>query len=108
MVHIMATAWWPPHPAKGAEIAKKAYDAAKKFPPDESLVTLLVQGFVGDKIGTKSIAIWSVKEGKLEEALNRISDMMRFYEEVEGFTDKIDLMTTIEEAWASVGMKPPE
>ncbi len=51
MVHIMATAWWPPNPAKQAEIAKKAYEAAKKFPPDESLGTLLVQGFIGDKIG---------------------------------------------------------
>ena len=108
MVHIMVTAWWPPHPAKGAEIAKKAYEAAKKFPADESLGTLLVQGFIGDKIGTKSIAIWSVKEGKLEESLTRISDALLLYAEVEGFTSKIDLMRTIEEAWESVGMKPPE
>jgi len=33
---------------------------------------------------------------------------LRLYAEVEGFTSKIDLMTTVEEAWASVGMKPPE
>ncbi len=108
MVHIMATAWWPPNPTKGAEIAKKGYDAAKKFPADESLLTLLVQGFMGDKIGTKSISIWNIKEGKLEDALTRIMDEMRFYAEVEGFTYKLDLMVTVEEAWATVGMTPPE
>ena len=108
MVLIMATAWWPPNPAKGAEMAKKAYEAAKKFPPDESLATFVVQGFMGDNIGTKSINIWNVKEGKLEAALNRINEALRFYAEVEGFTSKIDIMLTVEEAWATVGMKPPE
>ena len=108
MVHIMATAWWPPNLTKGAEIAKKAYEAAKKFPVDESLATLLVQGFMGDKIGTKSISIWNVKEGKLEEALNLTGEILRFYAEIEGVTYKTTLMVTPEEAYATVGMKPPE
>lgn len=108
MPHIMVTAWYPMYPAKAAEVAKKTYDAVKKFPADESIATLLAQGFMGSKVGIKVITIWNVKEGKLEEALTRIGEMMRFYAEVEGFTYKTELMVTPEEAWATVGMTPPE
>lgn len=106
MVHIMATMWWPP--TKNIEIAKKAVETAKKFPDDESLGTLLAQGYMGDKIGIKAITIWNVKEGKLIEALAWVGEILAFYAEVEGVTYKTDLMTTPEEAWDSVGMKPPE
>ena len=108
MPHIMVTAWYPMGPTKAAEVAKKAYEVVKKFPADESIATLLAQGFMGSKVGIKAITIWNVKEGKLEEALTRIGDMLRFYAEVEGFTYKSELMVTVEEAWATVGMKPPE
>ena len=104
----MATSWWPMGLTKSAEMAKKAYEAVKKFPVDESLGTLLVQGFMGDKVGYKAITIWNVKEGKFEEALTRIGEAMGLYTEVEGYTYRLDIMTTTEEAWASVGMTPPE
>ena len=108
MVHIMATTWWPMGLTKSAEMGKKTYEVVKKFPADESIATQLVQGFMGDKVGYKAITIWNVKEGKLEEALTLIGDTMRLYTEVEGFTFRLDLMTTVEDAWANIGMKPPE
>jgi len=59
-------------------------------------------------MGIKAITITNIKEGKLEEALTRSMEILRFYAEIEGLTYKTDLMTTPEEAYASVGMKPPE
>ena len=108
MPHIMVTSWWPMGPAKSAEIAKKAYEIAKKFPADESIMIDLAQGFLGSKMGVKSVAIVNVKEGKLEEAVARVLEIYGLYTEVEGFTYKAEIMVTVEEAWASVGMKPPE
>ena len=46
---------------------------------------------------------------KAEKHVNdRAVERLGFIAEVEGVTYKIDLMTTPEEAYASVGMKPPE
>jgi len=106
MVHIMSELWFPP--TKGTDIAKKAFEAVKKFPADETLGTELASGLVGDKKGIKSITITNIKEGKLEEALIRSGEILRFFAEIEGVTYKTTLMTTPEEAYATVGMKPPE
>ena len=106
MPNIMSELWFPP--TKGTDIAKKAFEAVKKFPVDETLGTQLASGLVGDRKGIKSITITSVKEGKLEEALNLTGEILRFYAEIEGVTYKTDIMTTPEEAYATVGMKPPE
>ena len=106
MVQIMVSMWWAP--GKGIEIAKKGIEAAKKFPADETIATTLATGFMGDKIGTKAITIANVPEGKLEEALTRTREILNFYGEVGGVTAKIDIMLTVEEAYASVDMKPPE
>ena len=102
----MATLWWPP--TKNVEIAKKAIEAFTKFPADETIATNLATGLMGDKQGIKAITISNVKEGKLVEALTRAGETLAFYAEIEGVTYKIDIMTTPEEAYASVGMKPPE
>jgi len=106
MPNIMVTIWFPP--TKGIDVAKKAIESRKKFPADESIAIQLAQGLIGDRQGIKSITISEVKEGKLEEALTRAGEILRFIAEIEGVTYKIDLMTTPEEAYASVGMKPPE
>ena len=106
MVHIMITMWWPP--TKNRDVAKKVIEGMKKFPPDESLFTTLAQGMMGDKMGVKAITIANVKDGKLVEALTLAREMLRFYEEIEGLTSKIDLMTTPEEGFAALGMKRPE
>ena len=102
----MSTIWFPP--TKGTDVAKKAIEAFKKFPADESIAIQLVQGLIGDRQGIKSISISEVKEGKLEEALTRTGETLRFIAEVEGVTYKVDLMTTPQEAYETVGMKAPE
>ena len=103
---VMVTVWFPP--TKGIDIAKKAIEALKKFPADESIAIQLAQGLASDRQGFKSITISEVKEGKLEEALDRANEIVDFYTEIEGVTYKMDLMVTPQEAYARIGMKPPE
>ena len=108
MVHIMATAWWPPNPTKGAELAKKAYEAAKKFPPDETILKNLAMGYMRDKGGIKVVIMNEVMEGKLQEALERTNEAIDLYIDIEGYSVRFDLMATPLEAWQSINMPMPE
>ena len=103
---IMTTVWYPM--TQRFEFGKKAIEAAKKFPPDESIAKNLGSGIMRDKRGVKIVVLNEVMEGKLQEALDRTNEVIALYDDIEGLNIKTDLMATPLEAWESINMKPPE
>lgn len=107
MVYLLMTVWFPPH--KGEEVGKKFLELIKKFPPDKSLGKVVLDGaLMRTKYGIKAITISEVKEGKLEEAFARTSEMLAFYSEIEGVNSRLDTMATLIESMDLVGLKVPE
>ena len=103
---IMTTVWYPM--TQRMETAKIAIEAAKKFPPDETIAKNLATGFMRDKHGVKVVIMSEVMEGKLQEALDLVNESVALYNDIEGFNIKTDLMATTLEAWQTINMKPPE
>ena len=107
MVYLLATVWFPPH--KGEEVGKKFLEIAKKFPEDRSLGKSVLDGaLMRTKDGIKAITISEVKEGKLDDGLARISEILALYSEIEGVNSRVDTMATLVESMEMVGLKPPE
>lgn len=107
MVYLLATVWFPPH--KGEEVGKKFLEIAKKFPEDRSLGKLVLDGaLMRTKYGIKAITISKVKEGKLDDALARINEVLALYSEIEGVNSRVDTMATLLESLDTVRLKVPE
>jgi len=109
MPYLITFTKWPSD--KSAEVIKKAIEATKKFPPDESLGESLVPGnaLKSTKEGAKAISVFNVSKGKLEEAYLLSQAIGNFYAmSIAGFEYTIEVWSTVEEAYSSIGQKPPE
>jgi hypothetical protein len=109
MPYLISFVKWPSH--KTAEVIKKAIEALKKFPADESLGEGLVSGnaIKASEEGVKSISVLNVSKGKLEAAYHRAQAEGNLYSlSIEGFEYTIEVWATVEEAYGSIGQKPPE
>ena len=103
---LLVTAWYPYK--RRMEVGKKAIEAVKKFPPDETIVKGLGTAVLRDKHGIKVITMSEVMQGKLQEALDRTNQSINFYMEVDGFNFRIDIAATAMEAMQVINMKLPE
>ena len=107
MPYIITTSLYPSH--KGPEVAERYLEAIAKYPPDENLATEVVPAAVkAGHTGIRVIGIAEVKEGKLEEALTRASNMMVMFQSIEGFEYSTEIHYKVEEALALIGMSLPE
>ena len=109
MPYLISFAKWPTD--KTAEVVKKAFEATKKFPPDESLGENLTPGNAVKvtQEGAKTISVFKVSKGKLEEAYFASQAIANFYAlSIAGFEYTIEVWSTVEEAYSSIGQKPPE
>jgi hypothetical protein len=109
MPYLISFTKWPSD--KTVEVIKKVIESNKKFPPDESLGENLTPGnaIKGTKEGFKTISVLKVSKGKLEEAYNRLQAIGNFYAmAIEGWEYQIEVWANSEEAYASIGQKPPE
>ena len=109
MPYLITFTKWPSH--KTGEAAKKAYEQAKKFDPDDSLGEDLFPGnaFKGSTEGVKTIGAINVAKGKLEDAITYMTAVCNFYATaIEGFEYSIEVWVNSDEAWSSIGQKPPE
>ncbi|KKK72676.1 hypothetical protein LCGC14_2901480 [marine sediment metagenome] len=108
MVLIVSQSWYP---ASQAEKAGKAYlDALKKYPEDRSLGKPILRAAVKmTKKGIHTIAISSVKEGKVNEAMDQaINITVINAKAIEGLKTTIDIYYDLAEAMPFVGLKAPE
>ncbi len=108
MPYLISYSCWPSD--KTSEVVKKAIEANKKFPPDESLGEQIVPNAIkATKDGVKSMSVTLVNKGKLEEAYLYAQSTGNFYAmSIEGFEYTLEIRSTAEEAYASIGQKPPE
>jgi hypothetical protein len=106
MPYIITISLYPSD--KGPEVAERYLEALAKYPPDENLATEVVPAAVkSTHDGLSVIGIADVKEGKLEEALNRTVNMMVMFQDIEGFEYSTDIHYKVEEALAMIGMSLP-
>ena len=107
MPYLISTAIFPGE--KIPDIVRKVIEVNKKFPPDESLGEAVVPNALkGTLDGIKAISILEVKEGKLEAAITRTTALLNSYVVIPGYKYSIDVWSTVEEAYGSIGQKPPE
>ena len=109
MPYLISIMNWPSD--KTGEVIKKVVEANKRFPPDESLGENLIPGnaIKGTREGFKTLAVFSVSKGKLDEAYNQTQAICNFYAmSIAGFEYEIEVWSTVEEAYSSIGQKAPE
>ena len=106
MPYLVVLVRWPGEST--AAMVKKAIEVNKKFPPDDSLGEELVPNAINaDMDGIKSLSVTLVKEGKLEETRRRALAMLNMYLTIPGLKYSIEIWSTIEESYSSIGQTPP-
>jgi len=109
MPYLITFTKWPSD--KTTEVIKKVIESNKKFAEDESLGEDLLPGnaIKATKEGVKTITVLNVSKGKLEEAYRFAQAVGNFFStSIEGFEFTIEVWSTAEEAYSSIGQKPPE
>jgi hypothetical protein len=109
MPYLITFTKWPSD--KTPEVVKKAIESNKKFADDESLGEDLIPGnaIKSTNEGAKTITVLKVSKGKLEEAYQQAQAVGNFFAmAIEGFEYTIEVWSTVEEAYSSIGQKPPE
>ena len=107
MVYIIAISTYPQHLSE--EVGKAYIEAVREIPIDRSLSKLVVPAAVqtGPE-GFKVTTIYSVKEGKLKEALDRTNKGMLLYTKIKGFRYSVEVAYDAVEAMELIGMKAPD
>ncbi len=107
MPYLVVTTLFPFE--KAPECGEKYLEALKKYPPDENLATEVVPTAVKSTLkGNKSLGIWDVKQGKLEEAIAHMARFMSVFRGIKGFSTSIDVYFNAAEAMANIGMSIPD
>ena len=106
MPYIVITSLFPFE--KAPECGEKYLEGLKKYPLDENLVTEVVPIAVKTTLkGNKSLGIWDVKKGKLEEAMAYFARFMSVFRGVKGFSTSTDVYFKAEEAMSNIGLSIP-
>lgn len=107
MPYIVITTWWPPD--KTREVVDKAVELFPRYPLQPSLGEQVVPNAVkGSKKGLVNMSIIEVKEGKLEEAIAWNQKYLVEYNSIVGYKYSLEIWATGVEAFAAIGMTPPE
>ncbi|MHA2401149.1 MAG: hypothetical protein ACXADU_19965 [Promethearchaeota archaeon] len=106
MPYIISKLIYPPH--KIEEMVKKVIEITPKYPPDPSLGEVVVSATKTSEDGIVTLTILEVKEGKLQEALNLASRNVSEFRTIEGVRYPLEVWGTTVEAYAAIGMTPPE
>lgn len=103
MPYIVVTSLYPSE--KADEVAKVFLEVSKKFPPDESLATVVVPGaVVGTLQGISTLFVAEVKKGKLEDYTARLRKALVMYRHIPGYEVQATTYMTLGEALESIGV----
>jgi rRNA pseudouridine-1189 N-methylase Emg1 (Nep1/Mra1 family) len=80
----------------------------KKYPPDKSLGEMKVNAYTMTLEGSRALQIIEVKNGKLEEYLERMGKAIVMMTEGGEITITYKIWLTQMEAFANLGRNPPE
>ena len=103
MPYIVVKSRYPTH--KVPEVAKRYLEMVEKFPQDKTLSEAVVPSSIkATEQGIEVMGISLVKEGKLEEALSRTTQMMVMYHDIEGYEYSVEVQNTVWEGLEFIGM----
>ena len=106
MVYIVTETWWPPN--KSMEVGKTALEAMNKFPNDRSLGKTTIQSATwAEKDGFRAIAIYTVKPGKIKEAMDQHMNRLLLLGAVEGYRFQVNVAYDMVESMPFVGLEAP-
>ena len=107
MVLIVTENWWPAN--KSAELGKLYLETVKKYPDDRSISKPIVRGaFWAIKEGMHSFTIYSIKPGKVKEAMDHLTNQELMLSSIEGYKYQMNIAYDLVEAMPLVGLKAPE
>ncbi|MBA7622648.1 hypothetical protein ES703_30026 [subsurface metagenome] len=107
MVLIITESWWPA--GKSAEVGKIYLEVRKKYPVDKSIEKRESAAIWAVKEGMHSIGIYSIKPGKVKEAMDIASNRaLMIASSIEGLKYNIIIAYDLVEAMPLIGLKAPE
>jgi len=107
MVLIVTEGWWPA--GKSAEVGKVYLETRKKYPVDKSIEKRESAAIWAVKEGMHSISIYSIKPGKVKEAMDIATKReLMMASSIEGSKYQINIAYDLVEAMPLVGLKAPE
>ena len=102
-MHVILTSSYPVQ--KVEEMQKVFLEASEKYPIDEDLAEHLTPVLMYGKEGlVNTIRIFKIKEGKLEDFLNRINPYLWEMSQIEGY--KYDLQNAMSQEEAAALVQP--
>ena len=107
MVIVFSTGWFPHD--KASEAGKTFIEVMKKYPRDRTLSKVLLDNAIGaTKEGYKALFAVEVKDGKLKEYLARLNQSLIYIaENIEGYKFEVEVLSSITEAMAVLGLESP-
>jgi hypothetical protein len=106
VVYIVTETWWPP--GKSAEVGKAYIEAMSKFPNDRSLGKTTIQGATwAEKDGMRSVSVYTVKPGKIKEALDQHMNRLLIFAEIEGYRFQVNVAYEPTESMPLIGLEAP-
>ncbi len=106
LVYIVSETWWPPN--KSAEVGKTYIEAMNKFPEDRSLGKTIVQSATwAEKDGLRALAVYTVKPGKIKEAMDIHMNRLLLLGAIEGYRFQVNIAYDIVESMPFVGLDAP-
>jgi len=107
MVVLVSESWFPAN--KSAEVGKLYLETMKKYPDDNSVAKRVGLGAIwAVKEGMHSITIYSIKPGKVKEAMDIASKRTLMLSSIEGFKYQINIAYDVVEAMPIVGLEYTE
>ena len=106
MVLIIAESWWPA--SKSEQVGKLYLEVMQKYPEDNTISKPIVRSAVwGVKDGMHSIAVYSIKPGKVKEAMDISYNRLLMLASIEGYQYELNIAYDLVEAMPLIGLKAP-
>ena len=105
-MYMVTENWFPA--GKSAEVGKVYLESMKKFPDDKSIVKPIVRSALwAAKEGMHGLGIYSIKPGKVKEALDLETNRNLMISSIEGYVYIIHIAYDLVEAMPFVGLAAP-
>ena len=103
MPYLITTSLYPNE--KAPEVGARYLEALVLYPPDEDIGAEIVPAAVkSSHQGIKVLSISEIKEGKLDAAYTRATNMMVMFQNIPGFVYTVEVHLKVEEAMSAIGM----
>jgi hypothetical protein len=107
MAYLITTMLYPP--SKIEEVTQCFLDAISKYPPDPKLGKYAVRVATRQTLeGIKVLTIREVSKENMADTLEYQSRFVGMYRKVEGLRCSIEVYSTADEAYDSVGLSKPK